>query len=51
MIFTNLEKKPSNLKINYDLGKKTWFGAGGNSSVFIKVNTLNKLIIVPILQK
>ena len=46
MIFTNLEKKPSNLKINYDLGKKTWFGAGGNSSVFIKVNTLNKLIIV-----
>ena len=43
MIFTNL-KKSSNFKINYDFGKKTWFGTGGNSFIFIKVNTINKLI-------
>ena len=46
MIFTNLEKKNTKLKINYDFGKKTWFGTGGNSSIFIKVNTLGKLIFV-----
>ena len=46
MIFINSEKKSSNFIINYNFGKRTWFGSGGNSSVFIKVNTLDKLIFL-----
>jgi hypothetical protein len=27
------------LKFNYNLGKKTWFGTGGKSSIFLVINT------------
>ncbi len=29
--------------INYELGKKTWFGSGGNCSFFFKTNSLKQL--------
>ena len=32
------------LKINYQLGKKTWFGTGGNCNLFLEVNSINQLI-------
>ena len=32
------------LKFNYQLGKKTWFGTGGNCNLFIEVNSINQLI-------
>mgnify|MGYP001475683282 CR=1 FL=1 len=33
-----------NLKFNYKLGKKTWFGTGGNCNLFLEVNSINQLI-------
>ena len=32
------------LKFNYQLGKKTWFGTGGNCDLFLEVNSINQLI-------
>ncbi len=32
------------LKFNYQLGKKTWFGTGGNCNLFLEVNSINQLI-------
>ena len=32
------------LKFNYQLGKKTWFGTGGNCKLFLEVNSINQLI-------
>ena len=32
------------LKFNYQLGKKTWFGTGGNCNLFVEVNSINQLI-------
>ena len=31
------------LKFNYKLGKKTWFGTGGNSFFYIEINSENNL--------
>ncbi len=31
------------LKFNYQLGKKTWFGTGGNCKLFLEVNSINQL--------
>ncbi len=31
------------LKYNYQFGKKTWFGSGGNCRFFLKVNSLRQL--------
>tara|TARA_B100000963_G_scaffold174487_1_gene151796 strand:+ start:870 stop:1769 length:900 start_codon:yes stop_codon:yes gene_type:complete len=33
-----------NLKFNYQLGKKTWFGTGGNCNLFLEVNSIDQLI-------
>jgi UDP-N-acetylmuramate dehydrogenase len=40
---TNFFKDLKNLKFNYKLGKKTWFGSGGNSTFFIEINSLASL--------
>ena len=32
------------LKFNYKLGKKTWFGTGGNCVLFLEANSINQLI-------
>ncbi len=32
------------LKFNYQLGKRTWFGTGGNCKLFLEVNSINQLI-------
>lgn len=32
------------LKFNYKLGKKTWFGTGGNCYLFLEANSINQLI-------
>ena len=32
------------LKFNYQLGKKTWFGTGGNCNLFLEVNSIKQLI-------
>ncbi len=32
------------LKFNYKLGKKTWFGTGGNCKLFLEVYSINQLI-------
>ena len=32
------------LKFNYKLGKKTWFGTGGNCNLFVETNSINQLI-------
>ena len=32
------------LKFNYKLGKKTWFGTGGNCNLFLEVSSTNQLI-------
>ncbi len=31
------------IKINYELGRKTWFGSGGHCSFFLKADNLNQL--------
>ena len=31
------------LKFNYNLGKKTWFGTGGKSSIFLVINNIESL--------
>ena len=31
------------IKFNYKLGKKTWFGSGGNSRLFIEINSESNL--------
>ena len=36
----------SNLKVNYELGKKTWFGSGGNCLFFYEANSFNNLITI-----
>ena len=33
-----------NLKFNYKLGRKTWFGTGGNCNLFLEVNSIDQLI-------
>ncbi len=33
------------IKINYNIGKKTWFGSGGNSLFFIQINSIASLIL------
>ena len=40
---TSFFKDLKNLKFNYKLGKKTWFGSGGNSTFFIEINSLASL--------
>ena len=32
------------LKFNYQLGKKTWFGTGGNCNLFLEVNSIKQLV-------
>ena len=31
------------LKFNYEFGKKTWFGSGGNCRYFLRVDSLKQL--------
>ena len=33
------------IKFNYKLGKKTWFGSGGNSRLFIEINSESNFIV------
>ena len=33
----------SSVKFNYELGKKTWFGSGGNCKIFYNVDTVDQL--------
>jgi len=40
---TSFFKDLKNLKFNYKLGKKTWFGSGGNSTFFIEINSVASL--------
>ena len=39
----NLLNDLKGLKFNYKLGKKTWFGTGGNSMFFIEINSESNL--------
>ena len=32
-----------NIKINYDIGKKTWFGTGGKAQILLVINNLKSL--------
>ena len=32
-----------NIKFNYNLGKKTWFGSGGNTTFFVEINSESNL--------
>ena len=34
------------LKVNYELGKKTWFGTGGKCSVYFEPKSINQLILI-----
>ncbi len=34
------------MKLNYELGKKTWFGTGGNCSLFFEPKSINQLILI-----
>lgn len=36
----------SNLRVNYELGKKTWFGSGGNCLFFYEANSFKNLITI-----
>ena len=33
----------SKIKLNYELGKKTWFGTGGNTTLFLEVDSSSSL--------
>ncbi len=34
------------VKFNYELGKKTWFGTGGNCSLFFKARSIDELVFI-----
>ena len=38
MPITHLLKDLIKLKLNYNIGEKTWFGTGGKSKVFLLIN-------------
>ena len=41
-----------NIKFNYDIGKKTWFGTGGKAKILLVINNLKSLqFILKILPK
>ena len=41
-----------NIRINYDIGKKTWFGTGGKAKILLVINNLKSLqFILKILPK
>ena len=47
MLIYHFFKDLINIKINYDIGKKTWFGTGGNSTFYIEIDSeinLQKLL-------
>ena len=39
------------MKFNYKLGKKTWFGTGGNCSLYFEPESLNQLMLILKLSK
>ena len=43
MLIYHFFKDLINIKINYDIGKKTWFGTGGKARVLIVINNLKSL--------
>ena len=43
MLIYHFFKDLINIKINYDIGKKTWFGTGGKSKVLLVINNLKSL--------
>ena len=43
MLIYHFFKDLINIKINYDIGKKTWFGTGGKSRVLLVINNLKSL--------
>ncbi len=43
MLIYHFFKDLVNIKINYDIGKKTWFGTGGKSRVLLIINNLKSL--------
>ena len=45
-MFKEFLKDLIKLRFNYAIGKKTWFGSGGNSLIFLTINTLQNLIFL-----
>ena len=43
MLIYHFFKDLINIKINYDIGKKTWFGTGGKSRILLIINNLKSL--------
>ncbi len=43
-MFKDLIKDLVKIKYNFEIGKKTWFGTGGRSFLFLKINTLKSLV-------
>jgi UDP-N-acetylmuramate dehydrogenase len=43
MLIYHFFKDLINIKINYDIGKKTWFGTGGKARVLLVINNLKSL--------
>ncbi|MAI29176.1 MAG: UDP-N-acetylenolpyruvoylglucosamine reductase [Rickettsiales bacterium] len=43
MLIYHFFKDLIDIKINYDIGKKTWFGTGGKSKVLLIINNLKSL--------
>ena len=43
MLIYHFFKDLINIKINFDIGKKTWFGTGGKAKVLLVINNLKSL--------
>ena len=43
MLIYHFFKDLINIKLNYDIGKKTWFGTGGKARVLLIINNLKSL--------
>ena len=43
MLIYHFFKDLINIKINYDIGKKTWFGTGGKAKILLVINNLKSL--------
>ena len=52
MLIYHFFKDLINIRINYDIGKKTWFGTGGKAKILLVINNLKSLqFILKILPK
>ena len=43
MLIYHFFKDLINIRINYDIGKKTWFGTGGKAKILLVINNLKSL--------